>query len=245
MNILAAAMTHTCVQNARAGHRRRFSLGVITSLIVALGASLADESVTLETLTLGERRTQLGTEVRLLIEGAAGKSLEERAQLFKSWREASKERLEVLAADITAANEQRRTPTRPLISKVEIPEGANAEVEDFLVEKAKLHNEEVLHVDAPFPRTSEAWQDRLNAWESTNRARIEQQQRLGQIVAQQSEPPALRIQDAPNIPRHASPELKSYLMLRYELNRDQINEESRIRSLPPPERETWVCLGKQ
>jgi hypothetical protein len=126
---------------------------------------------------------------------------------------------------------------RLLTQVVEIPAGASAQFEEFVVETAELHNERARIENELRHAPAEAACQALLEWESRERSRLERwRERAVQIAAETARQP-IPLPAAPNLTPADNPVLREFLAGQHALAFESAREENRILTLPPAERD--------
>ena len=185
--------------------------------------------------TFFAERQRVHDELRAVRERHRNAPAAMREQALQQWREENKARLAALREQAVRLAQIKPTAEPFLVETVQLPPNATQELEDFLVERADLHNERVLLLNQLRDASAEAKAQALASWHEQNRVRLQAQQARLAARARQSTNRPETTPPAPIIPDGASPNLRSFLIQRHAFALERRNEEDRIRNLPAAE----------
>lgn len=182
--------------------------------------------------TFMARRKSLAREMMALVESGAS------PQEIETWHEANAARHQALRDAAIAMAARQTPPELPFIEEIQLPEGASRNMEEFLLQRAVLHNSRVELLNRLHQATEEERQQALETLQSQNEEALEVQRALAVQISEEgflSE--EQEIAADPNIPPDASPELEDFLTKRHALMKEQIALLNQYRSATPEARQ--------
>ena len=156
---------------------------------------------------------------------------------ISAWHEKNAARLEANVQKLAAISARQNSVPRPYIQEVQIPAGASEALETFLMERAKLNNEQVRIHNQTLKAPPKEREQALEDWQNQNVAALEAQADRAAQVSAETPPPTLRVPTAADIPRNATPELRDFLTQRNTIIQAEADVTARLKTATPEERQ--------
>jgi hypothetical protein len=126
----------------------------------------------------------------------------------------------------------------PLISEVEVPEGATPEMANFLATRADLSNRAAQLHNQQTPNAPTVFQQQ-------NGAELQAYQQQAQVIAAQSAPVTMPLPPPLQIPPNATPQMAAFLTARDQIIRSQIQMQNQYANADPATRQAALAQWQQ
>jgi hypothetical protein len=134
----------------------------------------------------------------------------------------------------------------PIVTEVEVPEGASQTMEDFLTERAKLQNAKAQLFNQQLQSSSTVDKEQIEAtFQSQNATAIAAQAQRATILSQEGSQQPLPVPPPLTVPAGASAQMKAFLTLRDQLMREHVSLWNQNLSATPAEREASLLQWQQ
>lgn len=183
-------------------------------------ATAASASAWIEKEEFLSARTQLLSEMEAVRRNPKNRTPESKREALNLWRRQNAKRYEALNDQAVRVARSHPLVEIPMVREVTIPANATPELEAFLVEGARLRNEQA-GIKNQLRQSPAAAEQALQTWGQQNLGRLDIQQRRAATQSTQNTPKTMRIPAAPAIPQGASAELRAFLVERHTLLRER------------------------
>lgn len=133
---------------------------------------------------------------------------------ISAWHEKNAARLEANGQKLAAISARQNSVPQPYIQQIHIPAEASEVMKSFLMERAKLNNEQVRIHNQTLQASPKERSRAIEDWQNQNTAALEAQAARAAQISTESPPPTLRVPTEADIPRNATPELRDFLTRR-------------------------------
>jgi hypothetical protein len=189
-------------------------------------------------------RTRLLGEMEAVRRNPVNRTAASKHQALDEWRQRNAARFETLIEQAVRVAKSRPSAEIPMVREVTIPANASPELEEFLVEKARMYNERT-RLENRLGRSSPEAAQAVREWETGNRERFAAQNERARAVAAQTSDKSIPIPLAPAIPRAASPELRAFITERHTLLRERAEALEQVKRLDPAARQQALAAWEQ
>jgi hypothetical protein len=178
-----------------------------------------------------EERHAIAAEMAQLVRSGAN------PEQIEIWNRNNAARLAAIQQKLSAMAARQDSKPQPYIREVQIPPGASENLENFLIERAKLNNEQILVHNQTLQASPEKRSEAIEAWQKQNAAVMEAQAARASQISGESQPPDLPVPSPADIPPNATPELKDFITRRNALIKAEAGVIAHLKTATPEQRQ--------